>query len=102
MIRRPPRSTLFPYTTLFRSEGPLALEWTARFGYDAIQAMTRLVTVPLSEFFSELQYYDRLPVEDNPEMFSLTIRGSIPPYPSEGEAPKIPILGLKDEFEDNI
>src|SRR3989475_5871382 len=25
MIRRPPRSTLFPYTTLFRSEGFLAL-----------------------------------------------------------------------------
>src|SRR3712207_7369901 len=24
MIRRPPRSTLFPYTTLFRSVGPLA------------------------------------------------------------------------------
>src|SRR5258708_26947591 len=26
MIRRPPRSTLFPYTTLFRS--PLALAWS--------------------------------------------------------------------------
>src|SRR3712207_8727306 len=25
MIRRPPRSTLFPYTTLFRSEAPLVL-----------------------------------------------------------------------------
>src|SRR4030043_829695 len=25
MIRRPPRSTLFPYTTLFRSPGPSAL-----------------------------------------------------------------------------
>src|SRR2546430_7664870 len=25
MIRRPPRSTLFPYTTLFRSRGPAAL-----------------------------------------------------------------------------
>src|SRR3712207_8278490 len=25
MIRRPPRSTLFPYTTLFRSEGDLVL-----------------------------------------------------------------------------
>src|SRR5687768_17825135 len=25
MIRRPPRSTLFPYTTLFRSEGVLPL-----------------------------------------------------------------------------
>src|SRR2546429_1462520 len=24
MIRRPPRSTLFPYTTLFRSDEPLA------------------------------------------------------------------------------
>src|SRR3712207_8738569 len=24
MIRRPPRSTLFPYTTLFRSEGRIA------------------------------------------------------------------------------
>src|SRR2546422_8471284 len=24
MIRRPPRSTLFPYTTLFRSAGPVA------------------------------------------------------------------------------
>src|SRR3712207_7391392 len=24
MIRRPPRSTLFPYTTLFRSNGPIA------------------------------------------------------------------------------
>src|SRR5256885_6232763 len=26
MIRRPPRSTLFPYTTLFRSLGDLSLE----------------------------------------------------------------------------
>src|SRR3989454_3860323 len=29
MIRRPPRSTLFPYTTLFRSYGPLVLERVA-------------------------------------------------------------------------
>src|SRR2546430_3144955 len=27
MIRRPPRSTLFPYTTLFRSPGPRAHRW---------------------------------------------------------------------------
>src|SRR3712207_8387196 len=25
MIRRPPRSTLFPYTTLFRSDAPIAV-----------------------------------------------------------------------------
>src|SRR3712207_9340599 len=33
MIRRPPRSTLFPYTTLFRStgfdEGPMPTDWKA-------------------------------------------------------------------------
>src|SRR5258707_4371185 len=32
MIRRPPRSTLFPYTTLFRSRAPLSPHpgaWTA-------------------------------------------------------------------------
>src|SRR3712207_8417828 len=28
MIRRPPRSTLFPYTTLFRSHGTLGLSRT--------------------------------------------------------------------------
>src|SRR5256885_3752174 len=27
MIRRPPRSTLFPYTTLFRSPGVAAEDW---------------------------------------------------------------------------
>src|SRR3712207_7617911 len=30
MIRRPPRSTLFPYTTLFRSEGASARATAAR------------------------------------------------------------------------
>src|SRR2546430_16356349 len=29
MIRRPPRSTLFPYTTLFRSTGPGVWLWRA-------------------------------------------------------------------------
>src|SRR5258708_26812559 len=35
MIRRPPRSTLFPYTTLFRSCSPIvasALQTNSRFG----------------------------------------------------------------------
>src|SRR3989454_5487078 len=30
MIRRPPRSTLFPYTTLFRSSTPAASSWASR------------------------------------------------------------------------
>src|SRR5688572_30905202 len=32
MLRRPPRSTLFPYTTLFRSSLPGGDEWIARNG----------------------------------------------------------------------
>src|SRR3712207_7347470 len=32
MIRRPPRSTLFPYTTLFRSNDELALLWMVNMG----------------------------------------------------------------------
>src|SRR4051812_49809699 len=32
MIRRPPRSTLFPYTTLFRSKPPTALAESGRSG----------------------------------------------------------------------
>src|SRR5256885_3295686 len=34
MIRRPPRSTLFPYTTLFRSLSSVALgtDWVVRLG----------------------------------------------------------------------
>src|SRR2546423_4722770 len=35
MIRRPPRSTLFPYTTLFRSENSLR-HWANRSGFDDI------------------------------------------------------------------
>src|SRR3712207_9173962 len=32
MIRRPPRSTLFPYTTLFRSFLPALTDWCRRSG----------------------------------------------------------------------
>src|SRR3712207_8081884 len=36
MIRRPPRSTLFPYTTLFRSEEPfrMPVQWVNRPSHD--------------------------------------------------------------------
>src|SRR2546422_3239999 len=38
MIRRPPRSTLFPYTTLFRSD---ARRVAARFHADAVAVVNR-------------------------------------------------------------
>src|SRR2546422_6946882 len=60
MIRRPPRSTLFPYTTLFRSgaeDASLASEITAavgRSGGRAVSACGRL-TLRSEEHTSELQ-----------------------------------------------
>src|SRR3712207_8011282 len=42
MIRRPPRSTLFPYTTLFRSTAELALALTLAAARGTGQAEARL------------------------------------------------------------
>src|SRR4051812_49721724 len=55
MIRRPPRSTLFPYTTLFRS-----VVWTAVAGDAATRPGTRLLTVAVAlDKESALRYDDR-------------------------------------------
>src|SRR5471030_3489623 len=49
MIRRPPRSTLFPYTTLFRSHGNIA------YGVKSVQTTTTLEIYRSEEHTSELQ-----------------------------------------------
>src|SRR2546421_898708 len=60
MIRRPPRSTLFPYTTLFRSrpKGDMNVPVNARFsisiGYGALHTRLKLRTRS-EEHTSELQ-----------------------------------------------
>src|SRR3712207_7512047 len=49
MIRRPPRSTLFPYTTLFRSEAwcVISLAASLRFHRDQVEAALRAVRMAL-------------------------------------------------------
>src|SRR2546430_17104068 len=39
MIRRPPRSTLFPYTTLFRSDGSISLSFVKKAAEDVGSAI---------------------------------------------------------------
>src|ERR1039457_7528723 len=51
MIRRPPRSTLFPYTTLFRSSAPV----DERLPDSAIQGRERKAHLRSEEHTSELQ-----------------------------------------------
>src|SRR3989454_5324929 len=55
MIRRPPRSTLFPYTTLFRSRGVRPVGWTFLFFSDYMRPPIRaaaLSALPVIYVFS--------------------------------------------------
>src|SRR3712207_8994186 len=55
MIRRPPRSTLFPYTTLFRSKAEAGRELEKAYDialstgnvYQQVQALSQLAYVPV-------------------------------------------------------
>src|SRR2546430_9201301 len=58
MIRRPPRSTLFPYTTLFRSKHLGMM--TVRGHFNEVSAGGNLVEVRSEEHTSELQSQSNL------------------------------------------
>src|SRR5258708_22840061 len=64
MIRRPPRSTLFPYTTLFRSAhaGPVIAAWPlgAVAGREALPVVRSSASRRSEEHTSELQSPDHL------------------------------------------
>src|SRR5258708_1590731 len=70
MIRRPPRSTLFPYTTLFRSERlEFSIEGRAQESARNVQTAVRRVVTP--NFFTTLgiplrrgRFFNRLDVPD--------------------------------------
>src|SRR5690348_17451652 len=56
MIRRPPRSTLFPYTTLFRSKSPYSSGWSSTSTAKRLSAGSRRPSGHRSEeHTSELQ-----------------------------------------------
>src|SRR3954467_595187 len=62
MIRRPPRSTLLPYTTLFRSSSCARTRWTASGGTVSIPPSCRACRTGArsEEHTSELQSHDNL------------------------------------------
>src|SRR5687767_15774493 len=69
MIRRPPRSTLFPYTTLFRSPPPDEKESTFR---DVMQTVAvASIAVVLSAFLFVNVYATRRSEEHTSELQSL-------------------------------
>src|SRR2546422_2444615 len=70
MIRRPPRSTLFPYTTLFRSE-----ENVLRLNVPVHDVVTVGVAQRIGHFACDLQrVLERqlpLPIQSTPQRFAL-------------------------------
>src|SRR4051812_49456673 len=64
MIRRPPRSTLFPYTTLFRSSSAWPSGWTPRSsGCSATSSSRRRSEEHTSELQSHVNLVCRLLLE---------------------------------------
>lgn len=76
---------------IWTADGPYALEFTARFGYDAIQAMTRIINVPVHTFFEELQGLGKMPAMNVP-CYGMALRISIPPFPYHIDVPELPVL----------
>lgn len=74
---------------IWTEQGPLGLEFTARFGYDAIQCASRLIDMELGEFLHDLPALSEVPVKA--AEYAMSVRCSIPPYPNDGEVPEIPI-----------
>src|SRR3712207_6868556 len=58
MIRRPPRSTLFPYTTLFRSLGHLGVQFAARMGFETVAIARGRDKEPLARRLGAGHYID--------------------------------------------
>src|SRR5438270_2008760 len=56
MIRRPPRSTLFPYTTLFRSPRLATPPWGSRFGTDLTTTRRDRKSTRLNSSHSQISY----------------------------------------------
>src|SRR2546430_12377815 len=56
MIRRPPRSTLFPYTTLFRS---LLFRRTSAGGKTALHCLSQFVSCFLEVRYALVKFLDR-------------------------------------------
>src|SRR2546429_7187213 len=82
MIRRPPRSTLFPYTTLFRSNSARRTWWIRRSCWQARRGFGRTISASCSEkrrseehtseLQSRLHLVCRLLLEKKKKIFFLT------------------------------
>jgi len=65
------------------SEGvPHGLEWSARFGYDALHALSMLITGDLGHQLEEFDHGRLDSFNVRRDLYALTIRCSVPPFPN--------------------
>src|SRR5256885_13265797 len=80
MIRRPPRSTLFPYTTLFRSVVDLADQWV----------VLNVREDQLARFAQGSRFTGRLPGLDNREAgFEVYYLGVLPDFATDRKSTRL-------------
>lgn len=84
---------------IWTPQGPYGLEFTTRFGYDAIQASSRLIDMELGEFLYKMRETNVIPVTS--EKYAMAVRVSVPPYPNDGDVPGVPIF-VPEDIEDNV
>src|SRR5436189_1069588 len=65
MIRRPPRSTLFPYTTLFRSNPSLDIEGVLLTMFDERTNLGQQVASDVRQFFKDKVFRTSLRSEEH-------------------------------------
>src|SRR3712207_5797040 len=70
MIRRPPRSTLFPYTTLFRSEDLPAYLEHVREHPEELHGLLSDLLISVTNFFRDPEAFTQLETEVVPHLFA--------------------------------
>src|SRR5271165_6683440 len=86
MIRRPPRSTLFPYTTLFRSQAAAKYSRASIFGPSSTGGPPRRSEEHTSELQSRENLVCRLLLEKKKDRYAL-------PQPAVGKNDKNLVVG---------
>src|SRR3712207_9357359 len=91
MIRRPPRSTLFPYTTLFRSlllRARMARSQRALFGYPSFLPNLK-AALPLAHTLEGAQVLHRIHVRGVPHAIAGDLAHEVRVSPQHGPCPLV-------------
>src|SRR5260370_25165793 len=103
MIRRPPRSTLFPYTTLFRSrEGALKVKGQARYAADNHpHGMLHAVMAVSSIARGRVTFLDVQAAKNHPGVIEVMTSANRPPLPEDPDAKTNPFMFRLDLLQND-